>query len=80
MEEPTMTDTRTVPRRRDRPSRTIAATFLSVCRAIVARFPMQRAVTDLYRTDDRLLRDIGLTRSDVMAASRLSQSCKDSDL
>lgn len=57
----------------------VATTVFTVWRAIVTRLPVQRAITDPCRLDDRLLRDIGLTRADLMTAQRIGRPRKTTD-
>ncbi|GAA4247781.1 DUF1127 domain-containing protein [Azospirillum formosense] len=49
--------------------KSLTAALLGACRKLIKR-RTQRAVTP-DRLDDRLLRDIGVSRSDLMAAERL---------
>lgn len=46
----------------------IVATFAQHLRALVAWRLERRALTQLQQLDDRILRDIGLTRSDIVSA------------
>lgn len=50
--------------------RSLALAVLAVCHAVTPR----PRPTDPHRFDDRLLRDIGVSRADLMAASRLGRS------
>lgn len=52
--------------------RSLAATVLAVRRAVTPR--RRPCPADPQRVDDRLLRDIGLSRTDLMSASRLGRS------
>lgn len=54
--------------------RSIAMTILAVCRTMVLRRAKPPCLTDLHRIDDRTLRDIGVSRTDLMAASRLGRT------
>ena len=51
-----------------RPLAKAFAAILNACRAVAEHRRRRRAAADLCRLDDRLLRDIGLARADVMAA------------
>ncbi len=54
---------------------TTAATVIATAwRAIVTRLPKRRAITEPHHFDDRLLRDIGLTRTDLMSLPHLHES------
>ncbi|MBP2291737.1 hypothetical protein [Azospirillum rugosum] len=51
--------------------RSLALGVLAVCRAVTPRRRPRPA--DPHRFDDRLLRDIGVSRTDLMSASRLGR-------
>ena len=57
----------TLPRRP-----TVATAIATVWHAFVTRLPRRRAITEPHHLDDRLLRDIGLTRADLMNPHPLS--------
>ena len=59
----------TLPRRP-----TVATAIGTAWRAIVTRLPKRRAPTEPHHFDDRLLRDIGLTRTDLMSPPHLHES------
>ncbi|QCO18922.1 DUF1127 domain-containing protein (plasmid) [Azospirillum brasilense] len=52
--------------------KSLTATLLGACRKLMERRPRRTAVSP-DRLDDRLLRDIGVSRSDLMAAERLKK-------
>ncbi|CAO3382154.1 DUF1127 domain-containing protein [Azospirillum argentinense] len=55
--------------------KSLTAALLGACRKLMKRRPRRTAVA-LDRFDDRLLRDIGISRSDLMATERLTKSPK----
>ncbi|WP_448208728.1 DUF1127 domain-containing protein [Azospirillum sp. sgz302134] len=59
--------------------KSIALAVLALVLALFRSLPRQRAITDLHRVDDRLLRDIGLTRADILAATRLGRRTDGAD-
>ncbi|CAO3459182.1 hypothetical protein [Azospirillum argentinense] len=52
--------------------KSLASALLGACRKLMERRPRRTAVAP-DRLDDRLLRDIGVSRSDLMAAERLKK-------
>ncbi|MHA7064380.1 hypothetical protein [Azospirillum argentinense] len=55
--------------------KSLTATLLDACRKLMERRSRRTAVAP-DRLDDRLLRDIGVSRSDLMAAERLTKPSK----
>ncbi|WP_114858727.1 DUF1127 domain-containing protein [Azospirillum brasilense] len=54
--------------------KSLASALLGACRKLMERRTRRVATPD--RLDDRLLRDIGVSRSDLMAAERLTRPSK----
>ncbi|UKJ77735.1 DUF1127 domain-containing protein [Azospirillum brasilense] len=54
--------------------KSLTAALRGVCRSLKERRRQRAATPD--RLDDRLLRDIGISRSDLMAAERLTKPPK----
>lgn len=54
--------------------KSLTAALLGACRSLKERRKQRAATPD--RLDDRLLRDIGVSRSDLMAAERLTKPSK----
>ncbi|MBP2316799.1 DUF1127 domain-containing protein [Azospirillum soli] len=46
---------------------TVTTVIATAWRAIVTRLPRRRTITEPHHLDERLLRDIGLTRADLMS-------------